>query len=245
MKPKIMVLALLFILPCVLSAYTAQEILAALDSSVNFRTERFSARMTVQKGARKSVKLFNGYGQSEGNQFFIEFTNPEDRGVKYLRKDKDLWIYLPQAQDSLKISGHMLRQGMMGSDLSYEDMLSGEDLKASYTAEIIGSTNYSGINCVLLQMTAKSDKVTYYREISVVDTARMVRLRIDLFAKSGRLIKRMVQDDIRQVGGRSMPMKMTIEDMTRTNSLTTLEFLSLEYNVPLPSDPFSMKVLSR
>ena len=46
---------------------------------------------------------------------FVEFTNPEDKGVRYLKTDKNLWMYFPVEQETVKISGHLLKEGMMGS----------------------------------------------------------------------------------------------------------------------------------
>ena len=60
----------------------------------------------------------------------MEFTNPEDRGTRYLKRDKNLWIYFPKEQDTVKISGHLLKEGMMGSDVSYEDALESSDYQA-------------------------------------------------------------------------------------------------------------------
>ena len=49
-----------------------------------------------------------------------------DKGTKMLKLGDDLWIYMPNVDRVQKISGHMLRQGMMGSDLSYEDMMTSQ-----------------------------------------------------------------------------------------------------------------------
>ena len=45
---------------------------------------------------------------------------------------------MPRAERVQKISGHMLRQGMMGSDMSYEDMLEAADFEEKYEAEVVG-----------------------------------------------------------------------------------------------------------
>lgn len=53
------------------------------------------------------------------SQAFVEFTNPEDRGVRYLKRDKNLWIYFPKEQDTVNISGHLLKEGMPGPRLPW------------------------------------------------------------------------------------------------------------------------------
>ena len=44
-------------------------------------------------------------------------------------------MYTPRTDRKILIAGHMLRQSMMGSDLSYEDML--EDRKMSLSYDVI------------------------------------------------------------------------------------------------------------
>ena len=41
----------------------------------------------------------------------IEFTNPRDRGTKYLKRGDELWMFFPDAEDLVRISGHMLNRG--------------------------------------------------------------------------------------------------------------------------------------
>ena len=39
-----------------------------------------------------------------------EFTNPGS-GTKFLKRGDELWMFFPDAEDIVKISGHMLNQG--------------------------------------------------------------------------------------------------------------------------------------
>jgi outer membrane lipoprotein-sorting protein len=201
--------------------------------------------MTISKGKKESVKDFSGYGQSEGNKFFMEFKNPEDRGVKYLRLDNDLWIYMPDADDTLKISGHMLRQGMAGSDLSYEDMLSGSSWREQYAPRIAGATNIGGASCTLLELVAKDDSAPYYRRVCAVDLSRNVAPLLEFYAKSGRLLKRMTQEDFRQVGSRAVAFRFTVSDLTRGDSKTVIEFTDLRMDESVPAGMFSKQNLRK
>jgi outer membrane lipoprotein-sorting protein len=245
------ILALILTIPAgtgtqaLLALPPASELIKALDANQVFETEIFSARMTIVKSGRKLIKDFNGYGKRIGQQFFMAFTNPEDKGVKYLRIADELWIYLPDAQDSLKISGHMLRQGMMGSDLSYEDMLKNEKLNDQYQADITGSTNIRGIDCLRLILTAKVEDATYYQRVCYVDPSTMLLHEAELRAKSGRLLKRMTFSGFKQVSGRTFAEHFSIRDMTRAGSETSIDFLSISFDQPLPTDAFARSRLSK
>jgi hypothetical protein len=117
------------------SALSADEVLAKVDANVSYGSIRYTGRMEITIGGESRYKTMQAVAQGSSKSF-AEFTNPEDRGVRYLKRDKNLWIYFPSEQDTVKISGHLLKEGMMGSDVSYEDALESSDYKAKYSASL-------------------------------------------------------------------------------------------------------------
>ena len=224
---------------------SASEIIRRVDANQQFSSEKFEMRMTIEKGKQKLVKTISGYGKNRGDYSFMEFTNTEDRGVKYLKIFDELWIYFPDADDIMKISGHMLRQGMMGSDISYEDMMRREDLDKTYEVKLTGSEKIRGVDCFVVEMTAKTKDALYARQILYVDKNTFVPLRLELFAKGGRMLKTMEEFDIIKQGDRYFARKIVIRDLRKKDSGTTVEILQLQFNVPVSDDVFTRRNLRR
>ena len=163
-----------------------------------------------------------------------------------LKLGSDLWIYLPTVDRVQKISGHMLRQGMMGSDLSYEDMMSSIELRTRYHSSISGSEVVNGRDCWILEMNAKDESVTYPKRKAWVDKVDSIALRQDLFALSGMLLKTWTMSDVREFkDGRRFPTKMVITDHIKKNSKTTLLFKGMTFGVDTPREVFSKRWLER
>ncbi len=97
--------------------------------------------MSIQIGNQIRTKNMqvNAINNNE-TKAVVQFTNPEDLGTKYLMIGENLWIYFPSENDIVKISGHLLKDGMMGSDVSYEDALKSDDLQNKYSITIEGDT---------------------------------------------------------------------------------------------------------
>lgn len=224
---------------------TADEIIKQVDKNMTFDSQKATAVMTVNRDGKKLVKEFIVYGVREGNKFYAEYTNPEDRGVKYLKLDKELWIYFPDADDIMKISGHMLRQGMMGSDISYEDMLSDEEYREKYNAEFIGETVLDGVKVYEIDLIAKKADATYYKEKMLIDKEKIIPMEINLYAKSGRKIKRIKMSQFKSFGKRYYPMVMTIKDLRKKDSVTYVEYKELEFDIPISDSYFSKQMLRR
>jgi outer membrane lipoprotein-sorting protein len=233
------------LLPAFALAETAEEIIAKVDKNRVYTTQKFSSRMIISKGKSQLIKTMEGYGKKEGQKSFMWFTNPEDRGVKYLKSGKELWIYFPDADDIMKISGHMLKQGMMGSDISYEDMLETEEARKKYSSKLLKEDKVDGKDCYVIELNAVVPDASYEKQIIFVDKQNFVPLKMEMFAKGGRMIKVFTQSEIINIGGRNIPKKTEIRDVRRKNSKTNIEFININFDVPLSDDFFNKRNLKR
>ena len=116
-----------------------------------------------------------------------------------LKLENQLWIYSPSTDRTIQIAGHMLRQSVMGSDLSYEDMMDDRKVTEVYSAAVAGSEEVDGRNTWILELTAKVTDVAYYRRKMWVDAERYVPLKEELYARSGQLLKRTTLSDVTMI----------------------------------------------
>ena len=224
----------------------ADEILAQIDSNLVFETRTATIKMTVEGKRRTRVYSMRSYGRGETDSA-IEYTEPaRDQGTRMLRLGEQLWLYMPLVDRTQKISGHMLRQGMMGSDLSYEDMLSSEELRQQYEARVLGEAELDDRACWKLEMTATDESVAYPRRVSWIDQETFIPLRQELYALSGMLLKTWTMGEVRDFeGGRKFPTRMVVEDHLKKESRTLLELSEMEFGVELEEEVFSMRWLER
>ncbi|MBK9645506.1 MAG: outer membrane lipoprotein-sorting protein [Deltaproteobacteria bacterium] len=224
---------------------TADQILARIDQNLTFESRSSRMTMTVTKNGRvKTYEIVSyGRGAEEGASEYI--SPARDAGTKMLKKGDELWMYMPSVEKVQKISGHMLRQGMMGSDLSYEDMLESDDWRSNYNAVALPDEALGGRPCWVLDLTAKSEDVSYPRRKVWVDQAWLLPVRQELYALSGMLLKVWLMSDPKQYGERWYPMKMTVEDKLQQGSKTEIVFTEMLFSVPLEEEIFTTRWLER
>src|SRR5215470_14994955 len=90
---------------------TALELLRTVDENEIFKTAEYEGEMIIEYQGRRYVKTMKAWARGNTDSF-IEFTNTEDRGTKYLRTGGRLFVYSPDTEDVMLISGHMLRESM-------------------------------------------------------------------------------------------------------------------------------------
>lgn len=117
---------------------SGEEILRRVDENITAGNKVMTARMIIHLRRASRTVEFKSYVQGTEKAFTEYLAPPRERGTKMLKLGNQLWMYSPWTERTILISGHMLRQSVMGSDLSYEDMMEDPRLLNSYTAEVVG-----------------------------------------------------------------------------------------------------------
>ncbi len=225
-------------------AQTADELLAKVDANVSYGSISYSARMEITIGGETRYKTMDAVGQGS-TKAFAEFTNPEDMGTRFLKLDKNLWIYFPKEQDTVKISGHLLKEGMMGSDVSYEDSLESSDFPAKYSAALKGEEEVEGRRCYLVELSAKIPTAAYDRRLLWIDAERYLSLKQEMYAKSGKLLKVSRVLEVSRIGERWFPSRSEYVSKLRNNTKTVFAMTKIELDPPIDSRQFSMSSLTK
>ena len=224
---------------------TAEELLAAMDEVLQFDTRTSTATMEVIDARRTRSYRMKSYARGQDDAAVLYLEPAREKGTKLLRKDDNLWLYMPRAERVQKISGHMLRQGMMGSDMSYEDMLEAADFEEKYEAEVIGEEETAGRPCWKLEARARDDSVSYPRRLIWIDKQNMMPLRQELFALSGMMLKTWIMSEIERVSGRPVARRMEISDQLKQSSRTVFSLEEVSFDVELESEIFTRRWLER
>ncbi|HJZ40587.1 MAG TPA: outer membrane lipoprotein-sorting protein [Bacteroidales bacterium] len=242
--------AILVILLMGFSALNAQtpdgkEILRRIDQNMTSENRVFTAKMIIH--GRRSVRTVESKTWTAGDsKSYTEYLFPvRDQGTKMLKLEEQLWIYSPATDRIIQISGHMLRQSVMGSDLSYEDMMEDSKLTSHYNAEVTGSEKVGDRMCWIVKLTAFDPEMAYQGRKMWVDQERNIPLREELFAKSGTLLKRTELSDVVNLFGRWFPRKMVFKDVLKDGEGTEFIIGEIQFNVPIPDYVFSKASLKK
>jgi outer membrane lipoprotein-sorting protein len=223
----------------------ANEIIDKVDKNMSSENRVFESTMTIH-GNRGSRTITSRSFSVGDKQSFTEYLSPaREQGTKMLKLENQLWIYSPSTDRTIQISGHMLRQSVMGSDLSYEDMMDDRKLTDIYTAVVIGNEKINDRQTWVLELTAKVEDVAYAKRKIWIDSERFVPLKEELFAKGGQLLKRSTLSNVIQVQGRWFPTTIVYKDMLKEGSGTEFKMTSIKFNQEIPAYIFTKAALKQ
>lgn len=223
----------------------AVDILRKIDENMSANNQVIVSTMVIH--GRRSSRTITSKSWIEGeDKSFTEYLAPaREKGTKMLKLDDQLWMYSPQSDRIIRISGHMLRQSMMGSDLSYEDMMEDRKMIEIYTGEIIGEELYDENDCWILELTAKVDNIAYHSQKLWVDKEYMVPRKQQLFAKSGKMLKVIELSDLFQIDNRWYPKRMLFQDVLLKGKGTEFIIESIKFDQDIPEHIFSKASLRK
>lgn len=221
---------------------TAGEVITRLEEN---RTYNSYSEMTMTIRDRFGERVSSLTAWSRGaEESLIEFTSPGERGQKVLRTEDEIYLYYPDAAEIIRLQGQALRESMLGSDVSYEDLTGGKTLLDTYTAVLEGRETIDGHDTWRISLEAFTRDVAYPKQVLWIDTELFVPWRAEQYSLNGRLLKTVAYDDYRETGGVMIPMRTEISDALKSNSSTTVDILSIEVGIEIDDSMFGLEELS-
>ena len=225
---------------------SVQEIIQAMDNNLNAKSRVLTSKMIVH--GRRSSRTIESKNWVVGIDLaFIEYLSPpREKGTKMLKLGDKLWTYSPQTDRVIQISGHMLRQSVMGSDISYNDMMEDRPLEELYEATLEGSVDIDGRDHWIMFLEAKVKGLSYPKRRAWIDKEYLLPVKEELYAKSGKLLKTSTMSGVRKVQGRWFPSQFIYKDELKRNSKGTEWVIDeIAFDVDIPDSRFSKALLRK
>lgn len=224
---------------------SASEIIEKVDKNMSADSRVFTSKMIIHNPRNTRTVESRSWNMGEKKSYTEYLSPPREQGTKMLKLEDQLWIFSPETDRIIQISGHMLRQSVMGSDLSYEDMMEDPHLLNHYTGQIEGEEKFSDRTCWVITLTANTSDVAYQTQKLWVDKDHFIPLKKELYAKSGILLKKMELSDVKQIQGRWYPERILFKDVLKEGEGTEFQIMEIEFNTKIPEYLFSKASLKK
>lgn len=227
-------------------APTGKEILKQIDK--NLVLDKAVSNITMIIHNRNGSRTIKSKNWVDGkDKAFVEYTDPvREKGKKMLKLKNQVWVYFPEPVDRIiTISGHLLKQSVMGSDLSYEDITENRKLLDMYEARVIGSEKVNERNCYVVELESKLDGNSYFSRKLWVDKERWLPLKEERYAKSGKALKRSELLEVFSLENRWYPKKILYHDLMQDGDGTEYIIESVNLHIEISESQFTKAALKK
>jgi outer membrane lipoprotein-sorting protein len=195
-----------------------------------------TSRAPDQEDARRRYRVL-----SKGNDNTIVMTvePASERGQAMLMKGRDLWIFLPNVSQPVRLP---LSQRLTGQVANGD--LARANFTGDYVPTLLRSDTMGGEDMHVLELHAVDKAVTYNRVVYWIRRANNWPHRAQFFSTSGRLLKTASYENFAMLGGRSRPTRLVLTDALREGEQSVLDYSNLKAR-ELPDRMFTKDYLKR
>jgi outer membrane lipoprotein-sorting protein len=223
---------------------TLDAILKEVERQMTFRTRSANVEMRIMTPGETRKKQMRVVSRGEEDALILLTAPERDSGTKFLRLGDQLWTYLQRQEKTVKISGHMLRLPLLGSDYSHEDMTENRHLTSVYDVRQLPDETLDGEAVYVLKYTQKSKGSAYPERTQWISKRHLVPLREARMALGGSLLKLMTYSEIKKIGDRYYPTRMSLQNKHTTGTQTDLILKDVKFDGDVPDTVFNLRNLT-
>lgn len=224
---------------------TAQQIIDRVEQTMRSDSAYMAASMQIVTPEWSRTVAFKSYDDRRTDRFFIHILSPvRDKDTTFLREDRNLWMYLPRAEKTIRIPPSMMSQSWMGSDFTNDDLVKESSYVEDFTHELRGTVTIEGSECWHLVMVPKPDAPATWGRIEVYVTIDpLLPWRYDYYNQRGELRKRMQMSDVKTMDGHLMPTRWIMTSVDKPGNATIISIDEIDFDAKLPDRVFTQQYL--
>lgn len=241
------ILLILFILYGLnLESQTATEIVKRADEKRRGESAKAEMLISIIRPSWQRDMKVKTWARGEDHSIILITSPARDAGTAYLKREKEIWNWVPSIERSIKLPPSMMMQSWMGSDFTNDDLIKESSLIDDYYHEIVGDSLIQGKEVYKIKLTPKPESAVVWGKVySWISKNDFLELQAEMYDEDGYLVNRVVSYDIKDLGGRMLPSVIEFIPVEKEGHKTVLSYESVEYNTEIPLSFFSLQKMKR
>ncbi len=239
---KLITILTLIIPGMALLGQDAKEIVKRADQLLRGESSYAEIKMLIHR--TKWERTIEMKSWSKGDKYSLVYiTAPaKERGQVFLKRENEMWNWLPSINRTVKIPPSMMMQSWMGSDLTNDDIVNESSRVEDYTHEIMGKETIRDHECYKIILTPKEEApVVWGKIISWISIENYYSLRNEYYDEDGSLVNTETLSNIRDVGDRKIPTKFKVVPSDEEGHYTVMEFMDIRFDIEIKDGFFSIQ----
>ena len=247
-KVFVLFLAIFFLLPaevrCLATTITPDEIIQKIEENLNGETAYMKIVMIVKtKRTERTIKM-ESYSVGKEKSFIKIIYPGKDKGITFLKVDKQMWQYVPRIEKTIKIPASMMLQGWMGSDFTNDDLVRETSLSDDYFTKLVNEDDQHW----QIELVPKEEAaVVWGRIVMKVDKKLYLPTLVSYYDEDDILIRVMHYSEVKSYGDRFYPSRWVVDPKTeeKAGHQTIMEVSDAVFDGEIDASYFTKRALKR
>jgi outer membrane lipoprotein-sorting protein len=220
---------------------SAQSILEKADQ-IRFPRESFQVDVnitTTSSGHTEDLHHYRVLSKGNENSVVMTLEPASERGQILLMKGRDLWIFMPEISQPIRLS---MSQRLTGQVANGD--LARANFAGDYTATLLRTDVIDGEKYHVMELIGVDKGVTYHKVLYWVQQSNFWPFRAEFYSVSGRLLKTSRYENFRMLLGKQRPTRLVMEDALRKDEKSVLDYSDMKLR-DLPDKVFTKDYLKK
>jgi len=225
---------------------TALSIIEKSDQIMRGETQTGTYRMVITRPEWEREIEFDFWADGT-RRSFIRIQKPQrEKGVSFLRLEREMWQYVPKINRTIKIPPSMRLQSWMGSNFTNDDLVRESSIVNDYEHALLGKEELEAGEAYMVELIPKPNApVTWDRIVQWIRVDDYLPLRAEYFNERGERVRTVDFSGFKSMHGRTLPAIMTLSEDKKPGHSTTLELVNVEFNADIKESVFTQQNLKR
>lgn len=227
-------------------ARSTREVLDRVDDLFRGKSAHGEMTMTITTAHWMRSLTLEFWSRGEDKSLVRIIAPAKEKGTSTLRVGNELWNYLPKVRRVIKLPSSMMAASWMGSHFTNNDLVKESRMAEEYTFEQSFAGERNGEEVIEITCLPKPEAAVVWGKV-VVQVRRRddLPLAIPYYDEHMQLARTMTFSDVKTLGGRQLPAKMTVVPADKPSESTVVDYQSIEFDAPLDDEVFSLRNLQR
>ncbi len=245
MKTKL-IFILITLIATVVNAQDIKEIIRKSDEKFRGTSSEGEMTMIIERPTwSREVTMKNW---SLGNEYsLIYITAPaKEKGQVFLKREKEMWNWVPNIERMIKIPPSMMMQSWMGSDFTNDDLVRESSIVTDYTHKLLGEEIIDGYNCYKAELIPLDDAPVVWGKVIIwVSKEEYYWLKSEYYDEDGLLVNTENLSEVKQMDDRKIPTRMEMIPADEPGNKTIIIFRNMKFSVKIEESFFSQQNMKR
>ncbi|WP_020675661.1 outer membrane lipoprotein-sorting protein [Geopsychrobacter electrodiphilus] len=242
LKFCVILFSCLLFLPSPLWALDLQTLVRKVEQQYMGRSSKSRMEMNIHSKHWQRSLVMDAWSLGR-DHFLVRIIEPaKERDVTTLKVDREVWNYLPKVDRVIKVPPSMMGGAWMGSHLTNDDLVKANKIDEDYNLKLLEETK----DHLLIECLPKPEAaVVWGKIIYEILLPLEVPGTVAYFDEEMVRVRDLVFDEVQQIDGRNIPLRMTIQPVDEPLERTVIRYSAIDFNIPLTESFFSLRNLKR
>lgn len=183
-----------------------------------------------------------------GNDYSLVYiTAPaKEKGQVFLKRQKEMWNWVPNIERMIKIPPSMMMQSWMGSDFTNDDLVRESSLIKDYQKKLTGEEKIGEYNCYKVELVPNDDApVVWGKIIMWVSKNEYHWLKAEYYDEDGILVNTEIMSDVKVMDNREMPTRLEMIPADKPGQKTIMIFEKMDFDIKIDESFFSQQNMKK